>query len=165
MRYTNSPIAFTGSYALSWAYKKVDDYLYYPKYDSRHAINFSLEYSLGTGWVASSVWSYSSGLPFTQLNGYYDKIYLTNIFNPWYESGNLNPYLILGDQNLGRLPAYHRLDLSISKTTELIGLKTEIDFSIVNVYNRKNIFYFERDTGEQVNMLPFLLTATFRIEI
>ncbi len=165
LRYTNSPIAFTGSYALSWAYKKVDDYLYYPKYDSRHAINFSLEYSLGAGWVASSVWSYSSGLPFTQLNGYYDKIYLTNIFDPWYESGNLNPYLILGNQNLGRLPAYHRLDLSVSKTTELLGLKTEIDFSIVNVYNRKNIFYFERDTGEQVNMLPFLLTATFRVEI
>jgi len=97
--------------------------------------------------------------------GYYDKIYLTNIFDPWYQSGNTNPYLILGDQNLGRLPSYHRLDLSVSKITEFFGLKTEIDFSIINAYNRKNIFYFERDTGKQVNMLPLLVTATVKVEI
>ena len=165
LNYTESPFAFTGSYTLSWAYKKVDDYLYYPKYDSRHAINLSIEYSIGFGWVSSAVWSYSSGLPFTQLMGYYDKIYLTNIFDPWYHNGNLNPYLILGDPNLGRLPSYHRLDIGVSKTTELFGLRTDIDFSIINTYNRKNIFYFERDTGKQVNMLPFLLTATVKIEI
>lgn len=165
LKYTDNPFAFTGSYALSWAYKKVDDYLYYPKYDSRNAVNLSLEYSLGSGWITSAVWSYSSGLPFTQLMGYYDKIYLTNIFDPWYESGNLNPYLILGDQNLGRLPSYHRLDFSISKLTEIYGLKTEVDLSIINVYNRENIFYFDRDTGEQVNMLPRLFTATIKVEI
>jgi hypothetical protein len=165
LKYAKSPFAFTGSYALSWAYKEVDNYIYYPKYDSRHAANFALEYLLGGGWITSVVWSYSSGLPFTQLMGYYDKIYLTNIFDPWYQSGNTNPYLILGDQNLGRLPSYHRLDLSISKITEFFGLKTEIDFSIINAYDRKNIFYFERDTGKQVNMLPLLFTATVKVEI
>jgi hypothetical protein len=165
LKYANYPFAFTGSYALSWAYKEVDDYLYYPKYDSRNALNFSVEYSLGGGWITSAVWAYSSGLPFTQLMGYYDKIYLSNLFDPWYQSGNINPYLILGDQNLGRLPSYHRLDLSISKLTEIYGLKTEIDFNIINVYDRKNIFYFDRDTGEQVNMLPRLFTATIKVEI
>lgn len=165
LKYNRSPFSFTGSYALSWAYKEIENYVYYPKYDSRHAVNLALEYSLGGGWITSAVWSYSSGLPFTQLMGYYDKIYLTNIFDPWYQSGNVNPYLILGDQNLGRLPSYHRLDLSVSKLTELFGLKTEVDFSIVNAYNRNNIFYFERDTGKQVNMLPFLLTATVKVEI
>ncbi len=165
LKYANYPFAFTGSYALSWAYKEVDDYLYYPKYDSRNALNLSIEYSLGGGWITSAVWAYSSGLPFTQLMGYYDKIYLTNLFDPWYQSGNTNPYLILGDQNLGRLPSYHRLDFSISKLTEIYGLKTEIDFSVINVYDRENIFYFNRDTGEQVNMLPRLFTATIKIEI
>ena len=97
--------------------------------------------------------------------GYYDKIYLTNLFDPWYQSGNINPYLILGDQNLGRLPDYHRLDFSISKLTEFYGLKTELDLSIINVYDRENIFYFDRDTGEQVNMLPRLFTATIKVEI
>ena len=165
LKYAQYPFAFTGSYALSWAYKELDDYIYYPKYDSRNALNFSVEYSLGGGWITSAVWAYSSGLPFTQLMGYYDKIYLTNLFDPWYQSGNINPYLILGDQNLGRLPDYHRLDLSLSKLTEIYGLKTELDFSIINVYDRENIFYFDRDTGEQVNMLPRLFTATIKVEI
>ena len=165
LKYAKYPFSFTGSYALSWVYKEVDDYLYYPKYDSRNALNFSVEYSLGGGWITSAVWAYSSGLPFTQLMGYYDKIYLTNLFDPWYQSGNINPYLILGDQNLGRLPDYHRLDFSISKLTEIYGLKTEIDFSIINVYDRENIFYFDRETGEQVNMLPRLFTATIKVEI
>lgn len=165
LKYAHYPFAFTGSYTLSWAYKQLDDYIYYPKYDSRNALNFSIEYSLGGGWITSALWAYSSGLPFTQLMGYYDKIYLTNLFDPWYQSGNINPYLILGDQNLGRLPSYHRLDFSISKLTEIYGLKTELDFSIINVYDRENIFYFDRDTGEQVNMLPRLFTATIKIEI
>jgi hypothetical protein len=165
LKYADYPFAFTGSYALSWAYKEVDDYLYYPKYDSRNALNLSVEYSLGGGWITSAVWAYSSGLPYTQLMGYYDKIYLSNLFDPWYQSGNINPYLILGDQNLGRLPSYHRLDFSISKLTEIYGLKTEIDFSIINVYDRQNIFYFDRDTGEQVNMLLRLFTATIKVEI
>jgi CarboxypepD_reg-like domain/TonB-dependent Receptor Plug Domain len=165
LKYSQSPFSFAGSYALSWAYKEVDDYLYYPKYDSRHALNLSFEYLLGSGWISSVIWSYSSGIPFTQLMGYYDKIYLTNIFDPWYQSGNFNPYLILGDQNLGRLPSYHRLDFSVSKITQLFSLRTEIDFSIINAYNRENIFYFDRDNGEQVNMLPFLFTATIKIEI
>lgn len=165
LKYMESPFSITGTYSLSWAYKKIEDFVYYPKYDSRHILNINLEYNLGGGWITSGVWSYSSGLPFTQLMGYYDKIYLTNIFDSWHSSGNINPYLILGDQNLGRLPAYHRLDLGISKFTNIFGVSSEIDLSIINVYNRKNIFYFERDTGKKVNMLPFLLTATMKLEL
>lgn len=165
LKYNDNPLSVTLSYALSWAYKEIEGYVYYPKYDSRHIFNSNLEYNLGAGWIVAGIWSYSSGLPFTQLMGYYDKLYLTNVFDPWYLSGNSNPYLMLGDQNLGRLPAYHRLDLSISKFTEVFGVHSEIDVSAINVYNRKNIFYFERDSGKKVNMLPFLLTATLKLEI
>jgi len=165
LKYFDNNFNFSGAYSLSWAYKEVDDYIYYPKYDARHILNFNLEYNIGSGWITSAVWSYTSGLPFTQLMGYYDKMYLNNIFDPWYLSGNQKPYLLLGDQNLGRLPSYHRLDLSVSKFTEILGINSEIDVSVINTYNRKNIFYFERDTGKKVNMLPFLITATLKLEI
>lgn len=165
LKYSFSQISITSSYGLSWAFKEIDSYIYYPKYDSRHNLNFSLEYNLGNGWIASTVWSYSTGLPFTKLLGYYDKLYLSNLFQPWYETGNFNPYLLLGDQNLGRLPQYHRLDLSISKSFEVFSIKSDIDLSIVNLYDRKNIFYFDRDSGNRVNMLPFLLTATYKLEL
>jgi hypothetical protein len=37
--------------------------------------------------------------------------------------------------------------------------------SVINVYDRANIFYFDRDTGEIVNMLPFLVTGTLKVEL
>src|SRR5690606_41173958 len=68
------PLPYTTLFrSLSWAYKEIEGFIYYPKYDSRNTLNFSLEYNFGNGWSASSVWSYSSGLPFTELLGYYDR--------------------------------------------------------------------------------------------
>jgi len=158
-------VNFKSSYTLSWAYREIDDYIYYPKYDSRHAVNLSFDYNFGWGVTASVAWNYSSGLPFTELIGYYDKYYLQDPFNPNLERGNFNPFLILGGKNLGRLPSYHRLDLSVSKQLIIYGINLTMDISAINVYNRENIFYYERDTGERVNMLPFLLTATAKVEI
>ena len=47
--------------------------------------------------------------------------------------------------NQGRLPYYHRLDASISKKMKL-GKKINMDItaSVTNIYNRENIFYFNR---------------------
>ncbi len=164
-KWANPNFNFNASYTLSWAYKSVGDYLYYPKYDSRHSVNLNLEYNLGDGWHASANWTFNSGLPFTPLLGYYDKLYFNDFGSTWYSDDNFKPYLILGDRNIERLPVYHRLDLSLSKSIEISFVKASLDFSIINVYNRKNIFYFKRETGERVNMLPFLPTATIKIEL
>jgi len=158
-------ISFTSSYSLSWAFTEVDDWVYYPKYDSRNSVNLSLEYNLGGGWTASAVWIYSSGLPFTQLIGFYDKTYFGSFYDEWYLSLDERPFSILGDKNVGRLPDYHRLDLGVSYKFALFAANFSVDASIINVYDRNNIFYFERDTGERVNMLPFLPTATIKMEL
>ncbi len=162
--YSIDPFNFTASYTLSWAFKEVNNWIYYPKYDTRHAGNIILEFNLGSGWIASSVWNYSSGYPFTQLIGFYDKYFPNNNQNGINEGGFI-PYAYLGDKNLGRLPAYHRLDLSLIKRLRLSVINIELGVSAINVYDRKNIFYFNRDTGETVNMLPFLLTGTLKVEI
>lgn len=165
-RFYQEPVNFTASYALSYAYKKVEDWLYYPRYDSRNALNLSLECNIGSGWQASVVWLYNSGLPFTQSIGYYDKFYFDELYSSKdyiYES--YKPYALLRDINLGRMPDYHRLDINLSKKFDLSFISFSLDFSIINVYDRKNIFYFKRDTGERVNMLPFLPTATVKVEI
>ncbi len=165
VNYSIGNLKLNSTYSLSWAYKEVDGWLYYPKYDSRHSVNIGLEYNFGSGWSANTVWSYSSGLPFTPLAGYYDKYYTGNFFDPDPGNYRFNPYTILGDRNIGRLPEYHRLDFTLSKKIDLDFLKAELDVSIINVYDRENIFYFKRDTGEKVNMLPFLPTATLKVQI
>ena len=71
--------------------------------------------------------------------------------------------------NEGRLPAYHRLDLNISRSFDKISFngktyksKGELDLTagITNVYSRENIFYINRLTGQRKNQLPFLPSIT-----
>lgn len=163
--YGIEPFNFSVAYTLSWAYKSSKNWTYYPRYDTRHSLNLILEYNIGDGWIASGIWNYNSGYPFTELLGYYDKYYLNNINDPDINPGEFIPYAILGDRNLGRLPEYHRLDLSIIKRLRIFSINIEVGASAVNVYDRKNIFYFDRNTGKIVNMLPFLFTGTMKIEI
>jgi hypothetical protein len=124
-----------------------------------------LNADLGKSWVTTLTWVFNSGLPFTQNMGYYDKFYFNDLFSNWSIYQGYMPLQILADQNLGRLPDYHRLDISVTKKFTIWDLACDIDLSIINVYNRKNIFYFDRQTGQRVNMLPFLPTATLNIEI
>ncbi|HEX2867340.1 MAG TPA: TonB-dependent receptor [Ignavibacteriales bacterium] len=165
LKYKFLDFYFMGSYSLGWAYKNVNNWLYYPKYDSRHSVNLTLEYDMGRNWQASIVWVYNSGLPFTKITGYYDKLEAEDYFSQMNLLTPYLPFLLLGDKNLGRLPDYHRMDVSLSKKFSIAFANFYLDLSVVNVYNRKNIFYFERDTGRRVNMLPFLPTATLKLEI
>lgn len=165
INYGVNPINITTSYTVSWAFKEVDNWIFYPKYDTRHTINIILEFNFGSGWIASSVWNYISGYPFTELIGYYDKYFLNDIHGEDLLGGNFIPQTVLGDRNLGRLPSYHRLDLSLTKRIRLFLLDVELGASIINIYDRENIFYFDRNTGEVVNMLPFMFTATLKLEI
>jgi hypothetical protein len=158
----NQPISLNIAYSLSWAFKEVYGLTYQPRYDSRHNLSILLGYNFGSGWSASAAWSFNSGLPFTQIIGFYNKLYFNDLGNRDYF---FVPYTILASKNLGRLPDYHRLDLSLSKEFNIGILKFRGDVSVINVYDRKNLFYFDRTTGERVNMLPFLPTATLRIEI
>ncbi|MBK7630309.1 MAG: TonB-dependent receptor [Ignavibacteriales bacterium] len=161
----NEVYSISTAYSLSWVYKTVNDYVYYPKYDTRHTGNILLEYNLDNSWNFSAVWSISSGLPFTQLISYYDKYKIENPFEITSNNTNYLPYLILADKNMGRLPAYHRLDLGLSKKIIIGPSVFSLSLNVINAYNRENIFYYERDTGRRVNMLPFLFTATVKVEI
>lgn len=165
VNYTIDRLKINSSYSLSWAFKEVNGWLYYPKFDSRHAVNLGLEYNFGSGWSANAIWSYSSGLPFTPIVGFYNKYYTGNFFDVDPGTYTFNPYTILGDKNIKRLPVYHRLDFTLSKKFDFNFLKIELDLSLINVYDRANIFYFKRDTGERVNMLPFLPTGTLKVEL
>lgn len=165
LKYKFLDFFFMSSYSMGWTYKTVEGWLYYPKYDSRHSVNLTLEYNFGDDWQASAIWVYNSGLPFTKITGFYDKLEAGDYFNQLNLLTPYQPFLLLGDKNIGRLPDYHRLDLSVSKKFRIAFANFSLDVSAINVYNRKNIFYFERNTGKRVNMLPFLPTATLKLEI
>jgi hypothetical protein len=152
-------------YTLSWAFKEANGIKYKPRYDSRHNINVSISYLMPSDFILSGVFSYHSGNPFTQQSGYFDQFNMNGFLENYYPFETITPIQYFKEKNGGTLPDYHRLDLMISKKIELGMLRMLLDISAVNIYNRKNIYYFEQTTGRRVNMLPFMLTGTLKIEI
>jgi len=128
-------------------------------YDRRHNVNIVSSYTFGEdlNWDFSARWNYGSGFPFTQTQGYYERILFNDGINTDYSTTNGTMSLIYGDLNQGRLPYYHRLDLTLKRKFQLGNNSLlEVGFSVTNVYNRNNIFYVDRVKFERVDQLPFM---------
>ncbi|MCX7985486.1 MAG: TonB-dependent receptor [Bacteroidales bacterium] len=126
------------SYTLGEARNQFDVYgkNYFPAaQDVRHEFKMVGIYKY-KNWVFSFDWIYASGKPYTRPLGTYT---LTMI------DGNEQSYVAVSAKNSGRLPAYHRLDLSATYDFPLFnrGAKGSLGFSIFNLYNRKNVWYKE----------------------
>ncbi len=165
LKYVSDIYRFSASYSLSWAYKEIDGRLFYPKYDTRHSLMLDFEVNLGYGFSASAMWNYKTGNPFTQNMSFYDKYYFNDFYSQVSPFNNYKPYAILADKNLGRLPDYHRLDFNITKQFNYSFISGNISASIMNVYNRKNLFYFKRETGEKIYMLPFMPSLSVKVQL
>jgi len=137
-----------------------DDLLKYaPVWDRRHNINVVVSYNFGKSldWDLSCRWNYGSGFPFTQTQGNYENFNPTGNLNTDYTSGNGALGTLYGPLNQGRLPAYHRLDINVKKTFAISENSiVEISAGATNIYNRENIFYFDRVKFQRINQLPVL---------
>ncbi len=134
---------------------------YAPHFDRRHNVNLILTYTAGAKrqWEFSGRWNFGSGFPFTQVQGYYEYFSFQDGINFDYTTTNGELGVLYGELNEGRLPTYHRFDLDVKRKfffTENVNL--EVDFSVTNVYNRKNIFYKNIITSEDVYQLPIMPT-------
>ena len=141
---------------------------YMPHFDRRHNVNLIVTYTAGAKreWEFSGRWNFGSGFPFTPIQGYYEYFSFQDGINFDYTTTNGEIGVLYGELNSGRLPTYHRLDLDAKRKfyfSENVNL--EVDLSVTNVYNRKNIFYVNMITGENVYQLPIMptlgLTLTF----
>lgn len=172
LKYEDNRWYIWGAYSLAYVNKDYENsegqiVNYRTHYDRRHNVNVILTYTAGSKrqWEFSGRWNFGTGFPFTQVSGFYEQLPYDNIyFDPYTESGELG--LIYGDLNTGQMPTYHRLDLDIKRKfffTEDIML--EADFSITNVYDRRNIFYIDIVSSEYIYQLPFMpslgLTLSF----
>jgi len=136
---------------------------YAPHFDRRHNVNLVGSYRFGKNErnEVSLRWNLGSGFPFTQTQGFYENIGFSDGIGTDYtrENGELGIYF--ADLNLGRLPYYHRLDFSAKHEREYKSKNDqerslEFVLSCTNVYNRNNIFYFDRISYQRVNQLPIL---------
>ena len=159
IKYKNKKLYIWSVYSLG-IIKRVDgEQEYFPHFDRRHNVNLVASYKFGDqdSWKIDGRWNLGSGFPFTQTQGFYENIIFSEGINTDYISENGELGIIYANLNQGRLPYYHRLDLSLSKTIRLGKNKIlEISGSATNTYNRENIFYFNRIEHKRVNQLPLL---------
>jgi hypothetical protein len=140
-----------------------DGYRYYsPVFDRRHNLNLIGTYLFGKEkcFELSARWNLGSGLPFTQTQGFYSGQGVSQGISLDYLSNN-SQFLSVqyADLNGGRLPYYHRLDVNLKRTIKLNKNSTlELNAGVTNLYNRANVFYIDRVTGERIDQLPFLPT-------
>ncbi len=146
----------------SHAYVNRDDgqQVYPTNFDRRHNVNLLVTQTFGKdkSWSASARWNYGSGFPFTLTQGFYGLFNFSDGINTDYISGNPQLGTIFDEKrNAGRLPDYHRLDLSLTKNLKF-SEHSELDViaSITNAYDRDNIFFFDRIEYKRVNQLPIL---------
>lgn len=158
--------------AYAWSRTERDDgeQVYPTVYDRRHNINVLGTYRWGDRllWGSSLRWNFGSAFPFTQTSGFFQDIPPGALLDgDGVLTGNFPiGTLLSGDRNGGRLIPYHRLDLSLKRIFPLGNTDSRLEavLSISNAYNRDNIFYVDRLTGQQINQLPILpaLTLTWR---
>lgn len=150
------------TYSMGWVTRTDEVQTYPPHYDRRHTINLLATYCAGKNkdWEFSGRWSFGSGFPFTQTQGVYESIPFADGINTDYTRANGTYGLAYGELYGGRLPNYHRLDLSVKKKFS-IGKRSllELNASVTNTYNRNNIFYFDRVSFTRVDQLPILWSA------
>lgn len=124
-------------YTLSWTKRIFPDLnggeIFPARFDRRHDLSVVSTYTYTKRWTFSGVFVYGTGQSVTMPQQFYIA-----------EGIVAKDY---GPRNGFRMEAYHRLDLSaIWKSKETARFDNEWVFSIYNVYNRKNPFFYYIDT-------------------
>ncbi|MBI4419064.1 MAG: TonB-dependent receptor [Ignavibacteriales bacterium] len=152
------------AYTLGWTIIDANGFEYPPRHDRRHTLNLLGVVHVDRDLDVSLRWEFGSGFPFTQTIGYYDRLLLDNVFDGEYGGETGEPYSVLGEKNSARLPTYHRLDVSLSYRFLVGPLRGTAGVHVINLYDRRNLFYFDRKTGGRINMLSFFPSATLSLE-
>ena len=160
LKFSNKRWFLWGVYSLGWVKRNDGEQTYFPHFDRRHNLNFLGSLTLGKRktWELSARWNFGSGFPFTRTQGFYELLDLSGGIDSDFIGQNGEIETIYEDKiNDGRLPVYHRFDVSVKKRFPIgANFILEASASVTNIYNRDNIFYYDRVRNERVDQLPIL---------
>ena len=134
-----------------------------PKYDRLHDVTLVANYDLGRGWKATLAGAYATGQAYTTPSGRY------TVGGLPFEDGSLNA-LYSNGLNTARLEPYHRVDVGVTRTGSFFGAVSEVQFQLVNVYNRRNLWFVTYDFDEnpvqtgEVRQLPILPNVSISLD-
>lgn len=129
----------------------INDGRWYPaKQDRTHDISVVTVYELPRKWTISATWVYNTGNAVTYPKG----VYIID---------NRIVFLYT-DRNGNRMPAYHRLDLGVSK--QFIKKKhyeSNLTFSLYNAYSHDNAYTITFRQNETTKQIEAVQTTLFKL--
>jgi hypothetical protein len=129
--------------------------------DRRHELKLVGNYGFGK-WNLAATWVFAAGAPYTAPESQYAITLL---------DGRRRSYIHVSDKNANRLPAYHRMDVSLSRQFTGALVDWNLGISIFNLYDHKNVWYREYflDTNpvvvREVTTLGFVPTVTLQANL
>lgn len=150
-------------YGLSGVLYEAEGQRFHPPHDRRHHVSASFGTTLKNVKVQAR-WQYGSGLPFTQLAGFYDRVPIDTGSRVHHTAAG-TPSIVFAKAYGGRLPAYHRMDLSIERSFDMKWAEATFQVGAVNVYDRSNLFDLDLFSERRVNQLPLIPTIGMRVEV
>jgi hypothetical protein len=106
---------------------------YFARYDKTHDISLVVSHQLSNNLTLGANWVYATGAAVSFPEGRY-------VVN-----GQSVPYYNDAVRNTSRMPAFHRMDLSLNWDLKQVAQRYNhsLNFSFYNVYNRRNVFSIE----------------------
>lgn len=164
VRWTLSDLDLYSAYTYGRTTVTVGPYSYPPRYDRRHTLNAMATLRILSGLDLTAKWEFGTGYAYTQSSA----MYFRRTFDDLGRSPLLNDegsmYISLGEKNAARLPAFHRLDLTLTYRYAAGPVRGDAGLNLINVYDRKNILYYDRKTAQTVHMLPLMPSAFITAE-
>jgi CarboxypepD_reg-like domain/TonB-dependent Receptor Plug Domain len=135
---------------------------YSPPHDRKDQVNVMTNVSFA-GFNLNVRWQFGSGLPFNQSLGFDRFVLLDSLVNVAQTPGDER--VLYGRPYTGRLPTYHRLDVSLDREFTLKGgVAATIQAGLINAYDRNNLFYLDLFTLRRVDQLPLIPTVGIKLE-
>jgi outer membrane receptor protein involved in Fe transport len=113
------------------------------------------------GFDLSLRWEFGSGLPFSRALGFDGFVLIDDIIDV-----SRAPYsrrVIYERPYNAVLPTYHRLDVSLSRTLSLGPADITVQGSVINVYDRRNLFYLDVFTLQRIDQLPVVPSLGIKV--
>jgi hypothetical protein len=163
---------WSASYALS-STEALIDAEWAPQYwDQIHALSLTLGWRPTPRWTLTGAWQFHSGWPFTPQIIEFDTL---TVFQGPGRDSTLRWREEFGALNSDRLPAYHRLDLRVTRSFAVRRGTLDVYLDLFNAYNQENLRsydYAARTIGNEVKwvrypdegLLPLLPSIGFRWE-
>ncbi|CAN5860815.1 TonB-dependent receptor [soil metagenome] len=156
-------------YTLAWSWRQLAginaDQRYPYTYDSRHNVSLVLNHQLTPQWSLGGSWVYRTGYVTTLPSATY-KAYNEPYNSPGSSSPHVESVDYLGERNNYRMPAYHRLDLSLTHTKKKRWGERSWNVSVYNAYNRQNPYFMQLSNYTprrlyQVSLFPILPSFSY----